>query len=36
MLRLNEDDKSKILAEVCEESGLEENSPIFKCLGLYE
>lgn len=34
MLRLNEDDKSIILSEICEESGLKQDSPIFKCLGL--
>lgn len=36
MLRLNEDDKKIILAEICEESGLKQDSPIFKCLGLAE
>lgn len=34
ILRLNQDDKSIILAEICEESGLKQDSPIFKCLGL--
>jgi hypothetical protein len=36
MLKLNEDDKSIILAEICEESGLKQDNPVFQCLGLAE